>query len=506
MDEKYIAIKYEKVYITDDLFAFKPVGLIRGTYDKQINLFESNYGELCASITCCDSGETNFFGFPIEVDIIKQQYPDLTEFYLFNKYFTEKSKDFCMGYDDYKSGKANIISFSYEDVSKIFDSIVEGSDIFSIVKSEEKNKNKEEVPVEENDEEKIDLSGVKNEKAKQLLNIALDKKQKKPLTLVELRKEVKSVIIGQDKAVDDVTRTIMINEKSKNPKNKSHMMIVGPSGTGKTEMINIIAKKLDIPFFKADATTYTKEGYRGKSVYSMFRGLIDAAGGDIKKAQRGLLIIDEIDKKSIMKDDDGFDASVLNGMLKFLDRDVIEINKGHGPHDDDILFDTSNLTVIFMGAFTDAYESKRKENKKSIGFAPTENNNKEKEDIYLTREDLIKAGMPTEFMGRISLITNTRELELEDLVEILYKSKGNTLKLAEEFCKDLGITLKYTDGYIRRIAEKSYKTKTGARNLKSLVNESLKDAYDDVLTNNENIKTLKLTKKTAENSKEYCVE
>ena len=83
---------------------------------------------------------------------------------------------------------------------------------------------------------------------------------------------------------------------------------------------------------------------------------------------------------------------------------------------------------------------------------------------------------------------------------------SRVLELAKEFCKDLGITLKYTDGYIRKIAEKSYKTKTGARNLKSLVNESLKDAYDDVLINNENIKTLKLTKKTAENSKEYCVE
>ena len=97
----------------------------------------------------------------------------------------------------------------------------------------------------------------------------------------------------------------MINEKSNNPKNKSHMMIVGPSGTGKTEMINIIAKKLNIPFFKADATAYTKEGYVGKSVYSMFNGLIDAANGDVEKAQRGLLIIDEIDKKlSTEKRDD----------------------------------------------------------------------------------------------------------------------------------------------------------------------------------------------------------
>ena len=128
----------------------------------------------------------------------------------------------------------------------------------------------------------------------------------------------------------------------------------------------------------------------------------------------------------------------------------------------------------------------------------------EEEDIYLTREDLIKAGMPTEFMGRIPLITSTRALELEDLVEILYKSKGNALKLAEEFCEDLGITLKYTEGYIKKIAEKSYKAKTGARNLKTDINESLKDAYDDILINEGKIKTLKLTKKTAENSKEYC--
>lgn len=503
MDEKYVAIKYEKVYITDDLYAFKPVGLIKGNYDKGLNVFETNYADLCISITSSDYGELNYFGFPIEIKELKEQSDDLEEFYLLNKYFVEKSEQFCIGYYNVDNGCTNVLTLSYEDVCNIYDA---GMRNLILETGNTQNEVTEEAQYED-DEYEDDFSGVKNEKAREMLKISVDKKQKKPLTLVELRKEVKSVIIGQDKAVDDVTRTIMINEKSNNPKNKSHMMIVGPSGTGKTEMINIIAKKLNIPFFKADATAYTKEGYVGKSVYSMFNGLIDAANGDVEKAQRGLLIIDEIDKKlSTEKRDDVSGVDVLNSMLKFLDRDTIEVDRGRGHSEEQILFDTSNLTVIFMGAFSDAYKDKQTSNKKFIGFAAAPEEKEVLDDTYLTKEDLIKAGMPAEFMGRISLVTNTRSLELEDLVEILYKSKGGALELAKEFCKDLGITLKYTDGYIRKIAEKSYKTKTGARNLKSLVNESLKDAYDDVLINNENIKTLKLTKKTAENSKEYCVE
>ena len=136
-------------------------------------------------------------------------------------------------------------------------------------------------------------------------------------------------------------------------------------------MINIISKKLGIPYFKADATAYTKEGYVGKSVYSMLSGLLTAANNDLNKAEHGILIIDEIDKKLSSRSDDVGGTDVLNSMLKMMDRDIIEVDIGHGYAEKKVMFDTSNLTIIFMGAFADLYASKEKDKKKGIGFSTT---------------------------------------------------------------------------------------------------------------------------------------
>jgi len=113
--------------------------------------------------------------------------------------------------------------------------------------------------------------------------------------------------------------------------------------------------------------------------------------------------------------------------------------------------------------------------------------------------------MPPEFLGRIPVVTNTEELELETLVEILYKSKGGAIDEEKEFCKGLGINIKFTSNYMKEIAKKAHESKTGARNLRKLVRESVAVAYDDILTK-EGVKTLKLTKKTALNPKDYCIE
>jgi len=320
------------------------------------------------------------------------------------------------------------------------------------------------------------------------------------MTLKELRKEVKDVIKGQDKAVNDITRGIIINQLSKNPRHRSHMLIMGPSGTGKTEMINIISKKIGIPCFKADATAYTKDGYEGKCVYTMLSGLIEAADGDIQKAQNGILIVDEIDKKLTSSEDWVGGVDVLNSFLKIMDRDIVEVDMNNRSK---IMFDTSNLTIIFMGAFAKLYEEK--EQKRNIGFSSTVNVEKSKEKIYLSSEDLIKSGMPPEFLGRISMITNTVELSLEDLVEILYKSKGSAVKEAIEFCNDNGVKLTFTDPAIREIALRAKEAKTGARTLRKLVKECLEYAYDEMLLSDK-VKTLKITKETVRDPRKYCAE
>ena len=525
-----IAVKYEKINLGNERYIFKPVGIIKGKYDPDVDAFETEYGELCANIEGDSQFEDNYYGCRITIDDLKEVYKNqgLTEEDMLMQYYDECVGCFCLGQFDYVERKMQIISIPFEDVDAVCEmdeemyiptqdglqikfSLEELKKLREIDDIEQIREKLDEVilcakTIEENDKLLMDsLVPVEPEVERKEQRLSLQKESSKLISLKELRKDVKDVIKGQDKAVDAVTRAIIVNQMSNNPKHKSHILITGPSGTGKTEMINIISKRLGIPYFKADATAYTKEGYVGKSVYSMLSGLLTAANNDLNKAEHGILIIDEIDKKLSTSRDDVSGIDVLNSMLKMMDRDVIEIDIGHGYSEKKVMFDTSNLTIIFMGAFADLYASKIKDQKKGIGFSATTEKEENKEKITITNEDLIKAGMPPEFLGRIPVITSTEELDVEQLVEILYKSKGGVIDEEKEFFKDLGITIKFTSGYIREIAEKAHKTRTGARNLRKLVRESLADAYDDILSGKK-VKVLKLTKETANNPKKYCTE
>lgn len=519
-----IAIKYEKFDLGDDRYLFKAVSIIKGKYCEETETFETEYGDLCAPIYGMSQYEDNYFGNLISLEDLKKSYKGLTEEEMLMEYYDELKMDYNIGYYDYNIGRMAVASIPYNDL------VCGYEDAFNQLEEEQANPENLQIAfdleslkelLQSNSDEVVstlrkivESFSVMGESEyfevtdKQLKTkpdssaLSLKKEKSKEMTLTDLRKEVKSVIKGQDKAVNDVTRAIIVNQKSENPRHKSHMLIMGPSGTGKTEMVNIIANRLDIPFFKVDSTAYSKEGYVGKSVYSMLNGLITAANDDVEKAQKGILIIDEIDKKT----DKGVSGKdVLYSLLKIMDRDIIEVDRGQGYNERQIMFDTSNLTIIFMGAFEDLYKSKEKEaNKKSIGFSNPDAENQNKK-VVITNEDIIKAGIPAEFLGRIPVVTYTEELDLETLVEILHHSKGGTIDEEKEFCKGLGITIKFTNPYLREIAKKAHATKTGARNLKKLVRESLADAYDEVLSGKK-VKVLKITKETANDPKKYYTE
>lgn len=520
-----IAVKYEKINLGNERYVFKPVCIIKGKYDPEVDTFETEYKDLCANIEGDSQFEDNYFGCHITLDDLKKVYADqgLTEEEMFMLYYEECTSAFCIGQFDYVEHRMQIISIPFED----FDSVFEAEDEEYIptengvqikFKLEELKKLREINDIEEirekldavilcaktiDDNNKTFNESVRVNKEKELNEVfALQKETSKLISLKELRKEVKDVIKAQDKAVDAVTRGIIVNQMSNNPRHKSHILITGPSGTGKTDMINIISKKLGIPYFKVDSPQYTSEGYVGKSVYSMLSGLLTAANNDLNKAEHGILIVDEIDKKLT----EGVNGKeVLNAMLKMMDREIVEVDIGHGYQERKVMFDTANLTIIFMGAFADLYASKEKDKKRGIGFNTTTEKEEKKEKISITNEDLIKAGMPPEFLGRIPIVTSTEELEVEDLVEILYKSKGGAIDEEKEFFKDLGITVKFTGPYMREIAEKAHKTKTGARNLRKLVRESLAVAYDDILSGKK-VKVLKITKETANDPTKYYTE
>lgn len=505
-----IAIHFNKINIDDGWFLFKVVDIVRGNYDSDTNTFETDFGDTYDSIHGNDASYDNYFGFPTTIEELKKNNDKgISDDMLLSNYFYSYACSFYMGYYDEKELRIKSTAISLEEILETIK--LENSEEFSEGQSDSKIfvdseilnrikncKNMDEVKnrIEEfmgkleevyNEYEKLNKEEMKEQESNEPIKF----------NLKDLQDKVLSNVIAQDEAVKTVTTTVFVNKTSLNPRHKSHILLAGPSGTGKTEMINIIAKELDIPYFKADATAYTKSGYVGKDVYSMLEGLIDAAGGDVKKAQNGILVIDEIDKK-ISEDINGTD--VLYSLLKVMDRDVVEVDVSYY---NSIQFDTSDLTIIFMGAFTDLYEKKKSDKEKTIGFKKTNDNLED--NIEITESDLIKYGMPSEFMGRIGTIVYTKEFTYKDLLKILYNSDISPIKQEKEYFENLGVNITFTSTYMSEIASKSAKAKTGARDLKKLVKNSLKYAYQDVLIR-DNVKILKLTKDTAIDNKKYYIE
>ncbi|MBQ9071670.1 MAG: AAA family ATPase [Bacilli bacterium] len=509
-----IAIQLEKINLSDDRFLFKPIGVIKGKYLDDAQVFDTDFGLVCDSIECGRDDSDYYFDSPTTIEELREKFGDVVEEEdLLSEFLEIASSNLYYGYYDYERGFLNVkkVPFeSFEDeevIPLIAGGYDENDNVIFTFDSKSLKELRESETIEDfrkNIDQILSVGGmmeVKDSKPKEesKKKMKVKKEESKKFNLAKLREVVFSNIVGQDEAVNDVTRTLAINYTSINPRSKNHMLVIGPSGTGKTEIINIVAKEMDIPIFKADATAYTKAGYVGKDVPSMLTGLLEAANGDIKKAQRGILIIDEIDKKSSSSKDDVSGKSVLHSMLKMLDRDIIEVDIDQA-RNEKMMFDTSNLTVIFMGSFDSLYEEKQKYGHKTVGFGKTtvEEANKK---VRIEEEDLIKWLGP-EFVGRIDIITATNELTLEDVKKILTKSKISQLNIFKEELALQGIKLHYTSGYIEEIAKKGLSKSTGVRNLNKTVKQNIKFAQEEVMTR-DNVKVLKLSKATALDPRKY---
>lgn len=517
-----IAIQFDKINLDDEKCIFKPITIIRGEHHKEDNYFVNDADIPCVPIDGGYLDQTDFFGLVTNIEELKDAYgKNLPEATLLSNYFDMAVENIYIGMyqpdetvklmvlpiyaieeglekyseqQEFAGEEESMVSFDFESLtnlrnSKSLEEVQDKLDVF--IRILEGLKIDDQVLTEKDIET---LTGKKKTK-----KMSLDKDGSKRFDLIKLRKEVLSKIISQDEAVKSVTTTIAVNQQSNNPMHKSHILIAGPSGTGKSEMINVISKYLDIPYFKADATAYTKEGYVGKSVYSMLNGLVDAADGDIEKAQNGILIIDEIDKSALGSNDDVNGQAVLYSLLKIMDRDVVEMNNGFSKS---TRFDTSNLTIIFMGAFEEMFAKKRNTKNKKIGFSDNSTTN---ENMTITNQDFIDFGMPAEFMGRIGELTYTKELKEKDLLRILRKSKISPIKSEKEYFKDLGIQVHFTDGYLKEVVSRSIKSRTGARDLKKIVHQSLVEAYELSFVNPK-VKSMKFTKETVKDPKKYYAE
>ena len=253
---------------------------------------------------------------------------------------------------------------------------------------------------------------------------------------------------------------------------------MGSTGVGKTEIIKQIAKQLDIPCVIEDATRYTIEGYKGNSIEDMIKHLYESADYDIELAERSILVIDEIDKKSANEDVSSISSTgVQQSLLKLLEGTNYNISGDHENMLEPFEFDSSYLTIILSGAFSHMDEKKSKE--KVVGFTASKNVEEKK-----TTKEFKNSGIVPELLGRMSKIIQLNKLGEKEFVQILKESEISPLRLTKEFYNSLGVEVIYTNSFINDIATVAKKKDIGARGLKTAFDETIETLEFEVLSGN----------------------
>lgn len=323
---------------------------------------------------------------------------------------------------------------------------------------------------------------------------------KDKINIKEVFNEVTKYLISQDEpALRVITELARKDLHSK--KKREGILLTGQSGSGKTYLMELIAKSIDRPFLVVDATQITVPGYVGKDIEQVLWDLYIKCGRNKEKAERAIIYFDEIDKKGSEKNDDVNAKGVLNVLLKFIEGTTYDAQADTKGSSQIVKIDTSNMTIILGGAFSDVYNSLIVNN--TIGFDTEKNSINAPKYRTAETKDFVERGMMTnEFMGRVTVI-KLNDLTLDDLKRILREGNESAIRIQETIFNKLGVKIKFTDGYIDSVAQKAYEKKTGARGLNGIVDESTWKVFEEVYENEGTYREAILTEETVEDNSKY---
>ncbi len=454
-----------------------PIKVIEGYYDKYNSVFMDKDG---TSYTHIIEGPENYgFSYRKNISSWKDAYPKkplplikvlilktLNKFNFYYSYDVNTEVPCILRVDrSTKEGKNKNLIILDDDIEDFYNEVFPG--YLDSVLGKDKNEEKRE------------------EEAKKEITINVDIK--------DLYNLVTSKVIDQDEAIKKILTAIWRQYRGFSPNKSRNIFINGSTGVGKTEIFRILTKALNVPCIIATATEYTAAGYVGKSVDDMLISLLNKAGGNQELAEKGIIIIDEIDKlASEGTSSEVNKRDVQEALLKIIEDGTFDLHY----QGKNVAFKTGNLMIVAMGSFSRI----NLEEKKVVGF---ENNSIKKEYKDITREDIIKNGMIPEFIGRFPVIVQMNELSLDSFIRILNNSKDNALKKNKEFLGNEGVELIVEEDTKLAIAKEAERQKLGARSLDEIIETALSKASFEIAMNPNTYEKLVITPETIEDNHNY---